>query len=527
VHFPFEPGVEIFCIGTGLEILEKRIALGAFYNAAERFDPPKCYPNTREAILAKIEAWVKERPENGECLVLWMYGPAGAGKSAIAQSIAELCEALLAASFFFSRTAAGRNDNSRLVSTIVWQLIQAVPEIRETVLSSLERDPTILSRTPAVQMQSLIVDPLNQIPTELLANRPHLVIIDGLDECLPPESQDDILKFLSTSLQRLSAPLYFLIVSRPHTNIRRAFTSDPFRSITQTLPLEHDYQSTKDIRHFLTSSFAEIHTKHAYLPPLWPTTSDIEVLVDKSSRQFIYAATVIRYIAQDHHGHEKRLKTVLELRPPDNSATPFAALDALYFQIFQSVGWDVIDNVMEILRALICLKYNIGRLGVVEQFFNYRPGELLSIMEGVLALVDVPERRSLSVKIYHASLPDFLLDPNRSQAFFLDPATVYLNLARHCIKNGAHKFSGDPDSRYQYICVLSECISASPFTTKLGEFLLECSIWDCLPAQLSILFDPVINRAMTSIFQVLVGTHVFLCISGTQADNIFFSSANT
>ena len=522
--------MKCFCIGIGLEILEKRIALGAFHNAAERFDPPKCYPNTREAILAKIEAWVKERPENGECLVLWMYGPAGAGKSAIAQSIAELCEALLAASFFFSRTAAGRNDNSRLVSTIVWQLIQAIPEIRETVLSSLERDPTILSRTPAVQMQSLIVDPLNQIPTELLANRPHLVIIDGLDECLPPESQDDVLKFLSTSLQRLSARLYFLIVSRPHTNIRRALTSDPFRSITYTLPLEDDYQSTEDIHHFLTSSFAEIHTNHVYLPPLWPTTSDIEVLVDKSSGQFIYAATVIRYVARGRHGHEKRLKTVLELGSRANSTTPFAVLDALYLQILQSVGEDVIENVMEILGALICLKkYKIVGVGDLEGFFNYRPGELLSIMEDILALVDVPDRSQV-VRIYHASLPDFLLDPTRSLSFFLDPATVYLNLAQHCIKNGTHdyRFPGDRRSRYQNIDVLSECISASLFTTKFDEFLLECSIWDCLPAQFTtILFDESTIQTMLEILQVLVGTSVFLCISGTQVDRICFSVVQT
>ena len=493
--------------------MKNHIALGAFHNSAERFDPPKCYPNTRKAILEKIEAWVKERPENGDRLVLWMYGPAGAGKSAIAQSIAELCEALLAASFFFSRTAAGRNDNSRLVATIVWQLIQAIPEIREVVLSSLELDPTILSRTPAVQMQSLIVDPLNQVPTELLAKRPHLVIIDGLDECLPPDLQDDILKVLSTSLQKLKVPLHFLVASRSHTNIRRAFTSDSFRSITHTLPLAHDYQSNEDIRHFLASSFGEIRSKHAYLPLPWPETSDIEVLVQKSSGQFIYAATVIRYISRGHHGHEKRLKTVLELRSPDNSATPFAAVDALYLQIFQSVGEDVIENIMEILGALICLKeHKIDKLDAMERFFNYRPGELLSIMEDMLALVDVPDHQFDYIRIYHASLPDFLLDPTRSRSFFLDPATVYLNLAQHCIKNGAHKISRDAESRYLHIHMLSECISALPFSTKLGEFLLESSIWDCLPARFSTLFDATITITMMSILLVLVGTYAFLFI---------------
>lgn len=265
--------------------MQDHIVPGAFHNSAERFDPPKCYPNTRKAIQANIEAWVKERPENGERLVLWMYGPAGAGKSAIAQSIAELCEALLAASFFFSRTAAGRNDSSRLVATLVWQFIQAIPEIRDTVLSSLERDPTILSRTPATQMKSLIVNPLNAVPKETLKQRPHLVIIDGLDECLPPESQDYILKIISTSIQQLNTPLYFLVASRPHTNIWDAVMSNPFRSITHTLPLEYNYQSNEDIRHFLTSKFQEICDKHKYLPSPWPTVDDIEVLLEKSSGQ--------------------------------------------------------------------------------------------------------------------------------------------------------------------------------------------------------------------------------------------------
>jgi hypothetical protein len=134
--------LEISVVEPGQDILLKHVALGAFHNSRERFnfDSPKCYPRTREAIIAKIEAWVKECPENGGRLVLWMYGPAGAGKSAIAQSIAELCEAFLAASFFFSRTASGRNDNSRFIATIVWQLIRAIPEISEIVLSALERE---------------------------------------------------------------------------------------------------------------------------------------------------------------------------------------------------------------------------------------------------------------------------------------------------------------------------------------------------------------------------------------------------
>jgi len=505
--------LEISILGPGLDILREHVAVGAFHNSAERFDPPKCHPKTREAILAKIEAWVEERPENGGRLVLWMYGPAGAGKSAIAQSIAELCEAFLAASFFFSRTAQGRSDNSRLVATIVWQLIRVIPEIRQIVLSALEYDPTLLSQTPATQMKALIIDPMNQVPIDRLAKRPRLVIIDGLDECLPPESQDVILDILSTSLQRLKTPLYFLIASRPHTNIRHAFSSDAFRSIIDTLPLEHDYQSTQDIRRYLTSSFEKIRGKHVYLPSSWPKANDIKVLVKKSSGQFIYAATVIRYIARGHHGHEKRLNIVLKLRSPDNSATPFAMLDALYLQIFRSVGEDEIEKVMEILGALVFLKEDITKLADLEEFFSCRPGELTSIMGDMSALVHVPDSRSECVKIYHASLPDFLLDPTRSQSFRLHATTVYFNLAQHCIDRVDKIFE---NGSLLYAKVFSECIfaSKSPFTAELNNVLMKFSIWDFLPVRLG----PCLNNQIGPIcmkllnkLQVGVYPSIYLC----------------
>jgi len=517
--FSRRPELEISVVGPGQDILLKHVALGAFYNSRERFnfDSPKCYPRTREAIIAKIEAWVKERPENGGRLVFWMYGPAGAGKSAIAQSIAELCEAFLAASFFFSRTAPGRNDNSRLIATIIWQLIRAIPEISEIVLSALERDPTLLSQTPATQMKALIIDPMNKVPMDLLANYPRLVIIDGLDECFPPESQNDILNVLSTSLQHLKTPLYFLIASRPHTNIRYAFNSNAFRSIIHTLPLEHDYQSTEDIRHFLTSSFEEIRDKHVYLPSSWPKADDIEVLVEKSSGQFIYAATVIRYIARGHHGHEKRLDFVLKLRSPNNSATPFAMLDALYLQIFRSVGEDEIEKVMEILGALVFLKDNLKRLQDLEEFFSYRPGELASIMGDMSALVHVPDSRSEHVKIYHASLPDFLLDPTRSQSFHLHAAaTVYLNLAQHCINRVDKNFEdGSPQCPWHlYAKVFSECIlaSESPFTAELSNFLMKFSIWDSFPVRLEPFLDGGVGQICVELlnkFQAFI-FHIFM-----------------
>ena len=231
--------------------MQRHIAPGAFHNSAERFDPPKCYPKTREAITAKIEAWAEERPDAIERLILWMDGPAGAGKSAITQTIAELCEGLLGASFF-SRTAEGRSDSSRLIATITWQLIQVIPEIREIILDLLERDPTLFTRTQGAQTKNLIVDPLNAVPKEILEDRPRLIIIDGLDECFPPESQQEILKLIADSVHQLFIPLYFLIASRP----TQIFGIQTLRSLPVAYPLPQNRRQNAQLEepHILSMS---------------------------------------------------------------------------------------------------------------------------------------------------------------------------------------------------------------------------------------------------------------------------------
>jgi hypothetical protein len=110
---------------------------------------------------------------NKVALFLWLYGPAGAGKSAIAQTIVEL----LAAAFSLSRNAAGCNDKTRLVATLIYQLIKSIPEIRAHVLEAVEQDPALFSYSIGAQIQALIVKPLNAAANEealapILLSRP-------------------------------------------------------------------------------------------------------------------------------------------------------------------------------------------------------------------------------------------------------------------------------------------------------------------------------------------------------------------
>ena len=173
--------------------------------------------------------WIKDNDR--QTRILWMYGPAGAGKSAIEQTIAELCYRtnLLAASFFFSRSVNGRNNKAFLITTIVDQLIESIPEIREHVGIALHNNPSLLERSLETQMDGLVVRPLEKAASifghgvDFMNHRPKVIVLDGLDECVDPESQRYILKVLMDLINKHSIPFSFILASRPEQHIREAF----------------------------------------------------------------------------------------------------------------------------------------------------------------------------------------------------------------------------------------------------------------------------------------------------------------
>ncbi|KDR70480.1 hypothetical protein GALMADRAFT_76225, partial [Galerina marginata CBS 339.88] len=182
------------------------------------YDPPKCHPETRVAIIQAIIDWIKDGQKTS--FIKWLNGPAGAGKSAIAQKIAELCyeSGYLEASFFWSRTAAGRNNSERLIATLAYQLLIAIPLLQQPVEEAVEHDPYIFSRSLAAQMEALVVQPLKTVFEDNhreVINTPKVIILDGLDECGPAEAQQLILEVVGDSIRKFPIPLCFLIASRP------------------------------------------------------------------------------------------------------------------------------------------------------------------------------------------------------------------------------------------------------------------------------------------------------------------------
>jgi len=415
------------------DLLEKYVVPGAFHNSAERYDPPKCHPHTREAVLKRIMLWVDD-PAN-EAQIMWIFGPAGAGKSAIAQSIAEMCfqQGKLAASFFFSRNASGRDNETRFISTLVYQLMIAIPEIKDAVNKALQADGLLFSRSLYAQAQSLITRPLNDLlENGFQISGPRLVIVDGLDECGQAKNQRCVLDVLSTLTRDLIYPLWFFVASRPDQVIRDSFSEESMCSITTRLALDDTYKPDTDIERFLRSKFHKIimnHPSGADIPSGWPSDNDIRRLVKKSSGQFIYASTVVKFVESTCHHPQERLNVVFGLVTSE-IATPFAELDTLHNQILSTVIQ--IEKALDIFMVLMLFSQLPPRPDILDHFLTYRAGETRAILSDLHSILYIPskEDRKGEIRILHASLSDFLFDAKRSGRFFIDLVKSRTTIAR-------------------------------------------------------------------------------------------------
>jgi hypothetical protein len=186
-----------------------------------------------------------------------------------------------------------------------------------------------------------------------MLERQNLVVLDGLDECGDARSQWEVLEALAMSVKYLSIPLLFLITSRPEQQISLAFSNEELELQTLVVPLDEIFDPDDDIHIFLKSTFDEIKQKHPsgpHLPSEWQSEEDLHQIVRKSSGQFIYAATAVKFVESSRHHPVKRLKVLLGASEPGNDS-PFTALDALYYQLLLTI--ENLDGALDLLTLLV------------------------------------------------------------------------------------------------------------------------------------------------------------------------------
>jgi hypothetical protein len=131
-----------------------------------------------KSFLFQIIEWVEVSGDEHSAArkqILWLQGPAGAGKSAIAQTISEVFRQknIVAATFFFSRGTSPRGNGKSFVSTISYQLAPIFPGLCHYIGSVVAHDPSILRRYLRINSESSLS---NRLPRSRLHPSLHHLI---------------------------------------------------------------------------------------------------------------------------------------------------------------------------------------------------------------------------------------------------------------------------------------------------------------------------------------------------------------
>ncbi|RXW19916.1 hypothetical protein EST38_g5944 [Candolleomyces aberdarensis] len=441
----------------GWALLVRNAAPNALYDSRARYDAPKCDEDTRVELTNELVEWMKDR--DGPQRLMIMTGAAGAGKSALQQTIAEICGKgdILASSYFFSSTDGSRNTVNAFIPTMAYQLWRRDLDLRRWINGIVDAQPLIFSQSLQTQMDTLIVGPLRHF-REMEANMnldldslPYAILIDGLDECKGEDCQAELLAAIRHSLLADDLPFRIFIASRPEWAIRTALApGGDLHALAYHIQLSDHYDATEDMRRYLRRRFQDIGLRIGNSQ--WFTEGNIDTLVRAGSGQFIYVATVFKYISERRASPVHRLKTVLNWTPHEGQAArPFETLDILYASIL-SAAKEAYEAVDTHSGRNFCLLFKIYHFAAAESLFLRQWSSfLLDTLTSVLGLEDdgaeilFSDLRSLValerdgegqlvLRHYHKSFPDFLNQRSRAKDLFVPQACVRAHLAKSCMQ---------------------------------------------------------------------------------------------
>ncbi|KAF7372920.1 NACHT domain-containing protein [Mycena sanguinolenta] len=319
---------------------------------------------------------------------------------------------------------ATRGNAKTLFATIAYQLALAVPWLHTSISRIVEDDPSVIVRSIAIQIKTLVFDPCRSHVHQNCD--PIIILIDGLDECEGHEVQEEILRAIHHSCRDL-IPLRFMVASRPEAHIREVFESPVYTGSYRAFNVE---QSFDDVRKYLRDEFSRIHHEHrtmANIPLPWPSQNVLEQLVYNSSGYFIYASTIIKFIDDKNYRPTERL-VVLQDPNRSSSDSAFGTLDHLYITILSSLPRQ--SELIPILCAIVHFRVSAVR---IDQLFGLAEGETQLILRGLHSLLNIPSENT-QISSHHASFIDFLSNSDRSGNFCVTTLNSQISLARSLLR---------------------------------------------------------------------------------------------
>ncbi|RYP20635.1 hypothetical protein DL765_002706 [Monosporascus sp. GIB2] len=445
---------QVLNINYNIDLTKLPVARGAAFNSQANEHEPRCHPDTRVSVLADVFKWAEDPCGKS---IFWLCGMAGTGKSTISRTLAAHFseEKIPHVSFFFKKGEGDRGTAAMFFTTIACQLVHQLPCLASHVRDAIDRDPVIADKAKKEQFEKLILEPLEECK-----DHPHLpprilVLIDALDECDREDDARYIVHLLSRAKEVTSVRLRCFITSRPELSIRLGFKDigDSYTDLALHEIPKPDIE--RDISIYLRFRLARIRDTFnqtvvagSRLPTDWPSSTNIQRLVEMAVPLFVFASTACRFIADLDCGDPgEQLDKILEYHDTDE----LSQLHTTYLPILSQLLLKRTDSGLksrtenEKASIVACFREIVGAIVVLvdplptsslSQLLRISERRVSSRLAGLHSVLHIPRDPHAPVKLLHLSFRDFLVDRKNRDAnpFWVDEQETHAKLAVHCLQ---------------------------------------------------------------------------------------------
>ncbi|KAJ7619818.1 WD40-repeat-containing domain protein, partial [Mycena polygramma] len=391
-----------------------------------RASVPMCFPGTRSSLIGELTEWGALPLDSTAPSVIWMFGPAGTGKSTIAATLANIFQSYgyLGSCIMFSRDVSERSQPFAMLRTMAHQLASQNAQMAEGIVAAIRQNSGIPESTLAFQFERLILEPATQMSRPCL---PVVIIIDALDE---GGAQDEFLSILAQGLHRLPKHIRVLITSRRDVNIAHHLSG---LSCVREYDLALSAQVDEDIRTYISAQMKVVQQKNSqYLPPSWPEPHLIDRLVDHASGLFVWAAVASSYIGQFNPAG--RITQIIENTTLRGHAEE--SLDHLFATAIGTSSWkfpDFATCMHNVLTVIIVARDPLSPQSIADLLYT----DIMLVSRSIAELRSVLNVDELGlIRVVHPSVRDYLTHPNRCSpdtAWFINVEKGNCLLAQQCL----------------------------------------------------------------------------------------------
>ncbi|KAI6107721.1 WD40-repeat-containing domain protein [Pisolithus croceorrhizus] len=400
-----------------------------------------CFAGTRKSLIDQISTWFNKSGSQVPQM-FWLSGLGGTGKTAVSHTVCEKMHAngQLGASFFFSRDEADRRRVASIIPTLAFQLASVNSAYRRKLCDVLKAHPDAPSHAQQYQLKELLLDPLKEVPSL----PPYLIVLDALDECDKERAMEggDLIPLILRELPNSGLNIKVLITSRPERSIKNMFNARGRGMKIYDTSVLHDMDQSvvkEDIASYLTYHLQRIQADRNLTPP-WPGDQVLNNLVTRAGLFFIFAATIVNFVADTYYSPRAQLQRLLYSGNSELRAT-YMQVDFLYSQVLRISVEGRVDaselcvRFVKIVGAIVLLQDPLS-ISALAHLLAHDVADLEGALSPLHSLLDVPSDRDEPVRIFHPSFRDFLLIQGRCQdsRFAVSEGRTHTHLALCCLK---------------------------------------------------------------------------------------------